>query len=112
MNNKLKTGKRRYGLFPKPLAKGLASPVSTALRRRGFEHEAILHYWPIIVGADIAELARPIRLKSAKDEKNSRLIVKVHPSYSLIISHQSEQILTRLTHYLGYRPAARITCVQ
>ena len=110
-HHKAKNSKRRYSLFPKPLAKGLSTPLSKALRKRGFEHEAILHYWPMVAGSELATIARPIRLKSSQDEKHSQLIVKVQPAYRLIIAHQSEQILQRYTHYLGYRPAAKIICV-
>ena len=107
-----KKAKRHYSLFPKPLAKGLISPVSTALKKRGFDHEAIMHYWPQIVGAELATHSCPVKLKHNKNDAHSQLLVKVHPAYSLILSHQSEQILVKLTQYLGYRPAARITLIQ
>ncbi len=104
--------KRHYSLFPKPLAKGLVAPVSDALHKRGFDHEAILHYWPQVVGKELAAHSCPVKLRHAKNEAHTQLIVKVSPAYSLILSHQSEQALQRLTQFLGYRPAARITLVQ
>ncbi len=103
--------RRRYSLFPKPLAKGLMLPVASVLQKRGFEHEAILHYWVESVGAELAPHTQPIRLSGAKGNY-TQLVVKVHPAFTAIFSHESEAILQRLTRHLGYRPAERIVIVQ
>ncbi len=88
------------------------SPVAKALHRRGFEHEAILHYWPIAAGADLAKHAYPVRLTQDKQGRHSQLVVQAPAAYSVILQHESEAILNRLTRYLGYRPAERIRIVR
>jgi hypothetical protein len=103
-----KFAKRRYSLFPKTLANGLAAPIAESLKKRGFEHEAIMHYWADAVGNEIAACSCPVKFRPAQANRQSQLIVKISPAYSAIASHQSEQILQRLTQLLGYRPAERL----
>lgn len=104
--------RRRFSLFPKPLASGLMTPVSKVLHKRGFEHEAILHYWQQAAGDKLGSHTQPVALKQADSAEHSQLIVRTHPAFAAILSHESEMILQRLTRYLGYRPAARIRVVQ
>ncbi len=103
--------KRRYSLFPKPLANGMAAPLALTLKKRGFEHEAIMHFWAEAVGAEMARISCPIKFRPAKANRQSQLIVKIAPAYSTMASHQSEQILQKLTQLLGYRPAERLVFV-
>ena len=100
--------KRRYSLFPKPLANGMAAPLALTLKKRGFEHEAIMHFWTQAVGAEMARISCPVKFRAAKANRQSQLIVKIAPAFSAIASHQSEQILQKLTELLGYRPAERL----
>ena len=108
-NNKFK--KRRYSLFPKPLANGMAAPLALTLKKRGFEHEAIMHFWVEAVGADMASISCPVKFRPAKANRQSQLVVKIAPAYSIMAAHQSEQILQKLTQLLGYRPADRLVFI-
>jgi hypothetical protein len=108
--------KRHYRLFPSPLAKGLAQPMHAAFEKRGFVHEALIHYWPLAVGEVLAPYAYPVRLSHAKGKgqggSHSVLTVKVGSAYAVMFTHEAEAILQRLTRLLGYRPAERMIVVQ
>ncbi len=101
----------RPSLFPTPISQSLATPLQKILRRRGFDHTAILHYWREATG-DLSVYCSPVQLKTTKTGRYTQLVVKVHPAYSIIIEHQKDIIMQRLTHYIGYRPAERIVLVQ
>jgi hypothetical protein len=108
--------KRTYRLFPSPLAKELVHPMHAAFQQRGFEHEALIHYWHMAVGENFAPYAFPVRLTRAKSKGDhsghSTLTVKVDSAYATLFTHETEAILQRLTRLLGYRPAERIVLVQ
>jgi hypothetical protein len=108
--------KRSYRLFPTPLAKGLLHPMHAAYEKRGFVHEALMHYWPMAVGEALAPYATPVRLTQAKGKGEnggySTLTVKVDSAYAALFAHETEAILQRLTRLLGYRPAERLVLVQ
>ena len=106
------TRRRPYRLFPAPLATTLASPMQTILRKRGFDHPALLHYWGEAVGEAFAPYAQPLSLSGKKGAAHTVLTVKVHPAYATLFAHEAEAILHRLTQHLGYRPATRIVIMQ
>jgi hypothetical protein len=106
-----KSYRRRGSLFPKPIAKGLMLPMTAVLKKRGFDHEAILHYWAVAAGDELALQSQPIRL-SGKAGGYTQLVVRVKPAFVAIFTHESEAILERLTRYIGYRPANRIVVLQ
>ncbi len=105
--------RRPYRLFPVPLAGGSAGPLQKVLRRRGFEHASLLHYWPEAVGEAYAAYAEPLKLtgKLPKQAGGAVLTVRIHPAYATLFAYESEAVLQRLTRLLGYRPAERIALV-
>lgn len=97
--------KRSYRLFPATLSGCLQSPLQEAMRKRGFTHPALLHYWPEAVGSAYAHCTQPLKLS------NAVLTVKIDCEYATLFAYETEAVLKRLTTLLGYRPAQRIVLV-
>ena len=93
-----------------------------AFEKFGFSTAALITDWPAIVGADLARLTTPERLKWPRgaghdhDEGSERpgavLVLRVDPAHALDIEYRSRQILDRINAYFGYRAVAALRLVQ
>jgi hypothetical protein len=107
-------GKKRYGKrgFSRAsdAARGL---IHRPLAKRGFAQSRLLTEWDHVVGADMAELVRPLRLShAAKEGMGGTLTLGVLGVRALEAQHQEPAIIERVNAHYGYRAVARIRLSQ
>lgn len=91
-------------------AKGL---IRTPLAKRGFAQSRLLTEWDAVIGAQMADLVRPLRLShAAKEGMGGTLTLGVLGVRALEAQHQEPMIIERVNAHYGYRAVARIRLVQ
>jgi len=73
-----------------------------AFVRAGFGDNTLVLRWPEIVGPEVAELARPVKLTEAAS--GGVLTLRAEPAASVFLQHETRSLCERINAYLG-RPA-------
>jgi len=105
---------KRYGKRGFSRASDAAkSLIRKPLAKRGFAQAQLLTEWDAVVGAQIAELVRPLRLShTAKDGMGGTLTLGVLGVRALEAQHQEPAIIERVNAHYGYRAVARVRLAQ
>ncbi len=103
--------------YPKPLADLVAVCVADVFARQGFTSREIVTHWDEIVGAEIADLAEPIRMqwiRSSDPEESppATLVLRVEGPAALEIQHVSGVIVERVNRYLGWQAVDKLSLRQ
>lgn len=86
---------------------------SKALKQHGFAKIRIITDWPLIVGKDFAAISCPYRIVfPGEKQKNGNLHIAVLSGYALLMQHQSNLIIEKISSYFGYQAISRITILQ
>jgi len=106
--------KTRYGrkgfMRMSSAAKGMIRP---ALTKRGFSEPQLLIDWDAVVGDQIADLCRPVKLGYAsKQGMGGTLTVGALGASALEVQHMTPRIIERVNAHYGYRAISRIRLVQ
>jgi hypothetical protein len=93
-----------------------------AFERHGFAYAEVLTQWPAIVGAPLAALSAPERIRWPRlpgNEEGSRrrrlggtLIVRVDQGRAIELQHLTPRIIERINAYYGYGAIAELRIVQ
>lgn len=83
---------------------------ASAFARAGFADPTLVLRWAEIVGADIARIARPIRLSQGTN--GGILTIKSEPAASTFLQHESRMLCERINTYLGHRAVAKLRFLQ
>lgn len=87
--------------------------IRKPLAKRGFAQAELLTEWDAVVGAQTAELVRPLRLShTAKDGMGGTLTLGVLGVRALEAQHQEPAIIERVNAHYGYRAVARVRLAQ
>ena len=65
--------------------------------------------WAEIVGAEVARVARPIKLQD--DGEGAILTLKCEPGATVLLQHETRRLIQRLNAYLGSNRIARLKLV-
>lgn len=88
-----------------------AGPVAaTAFLRAGFADPSLVLRWPDIVGAEVARVARPVRL--ATGPSGDVLTVLCEPGAAIFLQHESRALCERINTYLGRKTVSKLRFVQ
>jgi len=93
-----------------PVAAQAGFAAAAALARAGFADPTLVLRWEEIAGADIARIARPIRL--SEGAAGGVLTLKAEPAACLFLQHQTRMLCDRINAYLGRAAIARLRFVQ
>ena len=83
--------------------------ATAALQRAGFLDATLVLRWREIVGADIARIAKPLRLTDGPE--GAVLTLKCDAGAAVFLQHQTRDLLERLRTYLGHSPITRLRLV-
>ena len=72
---------------------------SAAFIRAGFRDPTLLLHWEVIVGAEVARFARPVRL--SEGPSGGVLTLKADPAAAIFLQHESRSLCQRINAYLG-----------
>ena len=108
---------RRAPVGSRPLADLVGPCIQPALGKQGFGEADVLMHWPEIVGGELAESCRPLRLqwRGRRGEgggEPATLVVRVESAAALRLQHMESVILERVNTYLGWRCVGRLAMRQ
>ena len=83
---------------------------ATAFARAGFADPTLVLRWEEIAGADVARIARPIRL--SESASGGVLTLKAEPAASLFLQHHTRSLCDRINAYLGRDAVVRLRFIQ
>jgi hypothetical protein len=103
--------KRRYG--PARAGDVARALIRAPLAKRGFAQSQLLTEWDAIVGVQIADLVRPLRLgHAARAGVGGTLTLGVLGARALEAQHMEPAIIERVNAHYGYRAVSRIRLLQ
>lgn len=92
-----------------------ASLISGHLRapaeKRGFAETRLLTHWAEIAGAEIAEIARPVRISYGRGFGGT-LVLLTTGAHAPVLEMKREAILERVNACYGYRAVSRVHVTQ
>jgi hypothetical protein len=83
--------------------------AAAALARAGFSDSNLVLRWADIVGADIARIARPVKLQEGPT--GAVLTVACDPGAIVFLQHETRGLIERLNRYLGIGRITRLKLV-
>jgi len=109
------TSKKQSSSDPPPSRRGRAASIGrdvgqaamSAFARAGFADPALVLHWPDIAGAEVARLARPVKLS-----KDGTLTLLCEPGAAVFLGHESRLILGRIRDWAGRPLATRLKFTQ
>jgi hypothetical protein len=104
---------KRASLFPKELSSALTISLEQALQSRGFGEHDIARHWQKIVGTELSEHCKPVKLiRRSKTEREGKLYVRAKGAHALEVQYNEPLILERLAAFYGFTIAHRIIILQ
>jgi hypothetical protein len=92
-----------------PAGEGALGLTAGALARAGFTDANLVLRWAEIVGDDIARVARPVKLQN--DREGVVLTLKCEPGATVLLQHETRELIQHLNAYLGANRIARLKLV-
>lgn len=92
-----------------PVARDALRHAETAMRRAGFDDPALVVRWREIAGAEVAELAEPVRCQ--RGAEGAILTLRCEPGAAVFLQHQTRELIGRLNAFLGPGAIARIRLI-
>jgi hypothetical protein len=77
--------------------------------RAGFSDPTLILRWPEIVGADIARIARPIKL--SEGPYGAVLTLRAEPGAAVFLQHETRALCGKINAFLGRNAVARLRFV-
>jgi len=93
-----------------PIAREAGKVGDAALARAGFRDPALVLRWNEIAGAEVARLARPLRL--SQTQSGGTLTVMAEPGASVFLQHETRVLCERINTFLGYPAVSKLRFVQ
>ena len=90
----------------------LQSRIREVSEGRGFAQSRVLTHWLEIVGADIAEITRPVEVSYGRDGMGATLSILTTGAHALMIEMQKEAIRIKVNAVYGYNAIARVRITQ
>ena len=90
----------------------LENVIQKNLSKKGFEDSNLLFRWRDIVGKEISEVTRPLKLNISKENKLTTLKIQVNRAYAPQISLSLDQIKVKVNQFFGYRAISEIVLQQ
>ena len=92
------------------IAADAGSLAAGALARRGFTDPTLVLRWRDIVGAQVADIAVPVRLREGPT--GATLTLKAEPGAALFLQHESRQLCARINAWAGRALVTRLRFLQ
>jgi hypothetical protein len=100
------------------LAKHFREITKAAFARYGFAQAEVVANWEAIVGADLAAVSAPERIKWPRgageeaQKQGGTLVIRAAPGRALELQYQASGILSRINSFFGHGAIAAIKVVQ
>lgn len=103
--------KRRFRGF-EPASALLRDRIRSAGESRGFAITRMLTAWPEIVGADLAELTRPVKMSYPRDGFGATLTLLVRAAHAPMVEMEKPRLIEKVNACYGYAAVSRIALTQ
>lgn len=90
----------------------LQQPIRQASESRGFAVSRVLTHWAEIVGAEIANMGRPVEVSYGRQGMGATLSVLTNGAMAPMLEMQKEIIRERVNTVYGYNAIARVRVTQ
>lgn len=87
----------------------LLEHAATAFRHAGFLDPGFLLHWPVIAGAHIARVARPVRWQESP--AGAVVTLCCEPGAAVLLQHETRTLVEKCNAYLGHGRVARFKFV-
>ncbi|MGB0920567.1 MAG: DUF721 domain-containing protein [Alphaproteobacteria bacterium] len=109
--NNLPKTRRAGGL--RPVGLSVSKAAGAAVKRQGIARSELVTRWSDIVGADIAKMARPLRIKAgARGQTGPTLVLGTLPKSGLILQHLEPDIIARINTFFGQTLVQHLSFVE
>jgi hypothetical protein len=110
----------RTAPWSRPLADLVGAAIDPALARQGFSQSDIILYWEDIVGARLAAMSEPVKLrwpprgtnKAGAAAEPATLVIRVEGGFALEMQHLTDIVIARVNAHLGWHCVGRIALKQ
>jgi hypothetical protein len=89
----------------------LAGALKAPAEKRGFGEAKLLTHWPEIVGEDLADIARPVKITYGRGFGGT-LVLLTTGANAPVLDMQKERIMERVNATYGYRAVAHVHITQ
>lgn len=90
----------------------LATRIRKAGEGRGFAVSRVLTHWPEVVGAEIASLARPVKVSYGREGLGATLTLLCAGAAAPLVQMRLEEIREKVNACYGYAAIARLRLTQ
>ncbi len=90
----------------------LQKRIRRASESRGFSESRLLTHWVEIVGADLAEIARPVNVSYGRQGLGASLTVLTTGAQAPILEMQKEKLREKVNAVYGYNAISRVRITQ
>lgn len=97
----------------RPVGLSVSKAAGPAVKRQGIARSELVTRWSDIVGADIAKMARPLRIKAgARGQTGPTLVLGTLPKAGLILQHLEPDIINRINTFFGQTLIQHIALIE
>jgi hypothetical protein len=89
----------------------LAGALKAPAEKRGFGEAKLLTHWPEIVGEDLADIARPVKITYGRGFGGT-LVLLTTGANAPVLDMQKDRIMERVNATCGYRAVAHVHITQ
>ena len=93
-----------------PVSRDAGAVANAALARAGFSDPTLILRWEEIAGAEVAALARPLKL--TEGPQGGVLTLKAEPGAAVSLQHETRALCQRINAFLGRPAIDRLRFVQ
>jgi hypothetical protein len=90
----------------------MSHSIRSVSEQRGFAQSRILTHWEELVGADIAAMARPVKVSYSKGGFGGTLVILTTGAQAPLVEMQKETIRARVNSSYGYNAISRVSITQ
>ncbi len=86
--------------------------IKSPAERRGFAEARLVTHWREIMGPEMAELARPVKLSHGREGFGATLILLTTGAMAPILEMRKEEIRAKVNAAYGYNAVSKISLTQ
>ena len=100
------------------LSKHFREITKAAFARYGFAQADVVANWDAIVGADLAAVSAPERIKWPRgsgeeaQKQGGTLVIRAAPGRALELQYEASRIISRINSFFGYGAVAQVKVMQ
>ncbi len=97
---------------PRHILRTLPPATARMLRQKGMGIGTLAMSWRTIIGGEMAEWTRPVKLTPGRGSAPGTLEIRVEGARALEVQHRERQIIERVNTYLGRNTVQRLRLVR